>query len=296
MAENLALKENSLLAQAVKLENKKKLPASKKVQNPKSTERLYYQLINKLIRRAQDLFKQMVVPVGKDNPLTVDAKTKAQERMNSILNAIARWKKRVSEEVFTEKAIEEAVSQVAEDVNMRNTTQVKKSYDRITPIDLTGLITSGGIQKKQFIAENVDLITKVSQEIKTDVQRIVGERIPAGARWESIVGEVEKGLDGNAGVFKKLRTRAKLIARDQTNKLNGELTRARHEEIGFRLYRWSTAGDSRVRAEHQALDGEIFSWEGTVKINGKTFKPAPDGIIPGSEINCRCVAEPVYEV
>lgn len=77
-------------------------------------------------------------------------------------------------------------------------------------------------------------------------------------------------------------SRARLIARDQVQKLNGELTRERHLSAGVTSYRWLTARDERVRATHAARHGQVFDWS----------EPPDDGH-PGHAIGCRCVAVPV---
>lgn len=48
------------------------------------------------------------------------------------------------------------------------------------------------------------------------------------------------------------------------------------------LYIWRTAGDDKVRGEHAARSGKIFS-----------FAAPPDGEQPGEDYNCRCWAEPL---
>jgi SPP1 gp7 family putative phage head morphogenesis protein len=44
-----------------------------------------------------------------------------------------------------------------------------------------------------------------------------------------------------------------------------------------RRYIWKTAGDDKVRDRHESRDGEIFNWN-------------EDGIRPGEDFNCRCLA------
>jgi SPP1 gp7 family putative phage head morphogenesis protein len=86
------------------------------------------------------------------------------------------------------------------------------------------------------------------------------------------------------------RSRAKLIARDQTSKFNGSLNRIRQQQAGITEYRWSTSHDERVRGNpdgkypnarpsHWAREDKVFAWD----------KPPSDGH-PGEPINCRCVA------
>ena len=77
-------------------------------------------------------------------------------------------------------------------------------------------------------------------------------------------------------------SRATLIARDQTLKLNGALNALRQTEAGVESYTWSTSRDERVRESHAELEGETFSWD-----------DAPEPGHPGEDIQCRCVAIPV---
>ena len=98
------------------------------------------------------------------------------------------------------------------------------------------------------------------------------------------------------GRFGVSATNAKRIARDQTNKTIGDLTKVRHEQAGVTEYIWRTAEDERVVGEpgglyptgnsrhmnHAERDGKRFRWD----------NPPPDGH-PGQAIQCRCVAQAV---
>ncbi len=77
--------------------------------------------------------------------------------------------------------------------------------------------------------------------------------------------------------------RSKLIARDQVGKLYGQLNASRQKDIGVEKFTWRTVGDERVRDEHEALDGEVFSYD----------DPPEEGL-PGEEVLCRCSAEPLF--
>jgi SPP1 gp7 family putative phage head morphogenesis protein len=76
-------------------------------------------------------------------------------------------------------------------------------------------------------------------------------------------------------------SRAELIARDQTLKLNGQITATRQMRAGVERYTWSTSLDERVRPEHAALEGQSFSW----------LEP-PEVGHPGQDFQCRCIAVP----
>jgi SPP1 gp7 family putative phage head morphogenesis protein len=81
--------------------------------------------------------------------------------------------------------------------------------------------------------------------------------------------------------------RAKLIARDQTAKLNSDLNRFRQDQAGVDKYVWRTSQDERVRARHRGLEGKVYEW-------GEPTG-AEDGLPPGQPIQCRCVAQGVVE-
>ena len=84
--------------------------------------------------------------------------------------------------------------------------------------------------------------------------------------------------------LKTSRSRAILIARDQTLKLAARLDQERQEEAGFDRYIWRHSRKARPRQTHVARNGKVFWWK----------KPPPDGH-PGFAINCGCKAEAYME-
>lgn len=139
---------------------------------------------------------------------------------------------------------------------------------------------SGSIEA--FVADNVQLITNLSQEYIDQIGQTVNRGVRAGLRHESIAKQVFSPTLP-AGRFRQAKTRARLIARDQINKLNGQLTERRQTDIGVEEYIWRTAGDTRVRSQDQAQAGKKYRWD----------RPPPGGH-PGQKVNCRCYAEPVF--
>jgi SPP1 gp7 family putative phage head morphogenesis protein len=61
----------------------------------------------------------------------------------------------------------------------------------------------------------------------------------------------------------------------------------RHKAAGFTKYQWTTSGDERVREEHVDLDGNIYRYDEPTD--------EQDGLQPGQPINCRCLAEPIFD-
>lgn len=86
-------------------------------------------------------------------------------------------------------------------------------------------------------------------------------------------------------------SRASLIARDQTLKLNGFLNRAHQLANGVSSYTWSTSGDERVRDSHSELDTEEFSWDSPPVIDRDDGSSEP--LNPGEDYQCRCIAIPI---
>lgn len=134
-----------------------------------------------------------------------------------------------------------------------------------------------------FVKQNTTLITKLTNETAADIHGIVDRGIVAGKRHETIMKEILSGTDLQKGVFQKVETRARLIARDQVAKLNGNLMRLRQTNLGITHYIWRTSLDERVRPTHAALEGKRFAWDNP-----------PDVGNPGEDYQCRCTAEPDF--
>ena len=130
---------------------------------------------------------------------------------------------------------------------------------------------------RSFVDNNVQKITSVSGGALDEMRELVSHGFRSGMPTNKLSKQIEKRF----GVAK---SRAKLIARDQVGKLQGELNRVRQKEVGVHEYIWRTSQDERVRDSHAALDGQKFSWN----------QPPSVGH-PGEDYQCRCYAEPVLE-
>jgi uncharacterized protein with gpF-like domain len=170
-----------------------------------------------------------------------------------------------------------------------------------------------------FIKENVDLITKVESDVLSDISRITMGGFRQGKRWESVKDEIMSGTDLVKGPFKKLETRAELIARDQSLKLYSDLGEKRQRSTGLVWYVWRSMEDERVvgtpggkwpeptdgHGNHFFMNGKVCRWDDSTVYadsiddakNGK-WKQRPEkssGEVPGRSYNCRCYAEPVFD-
>ena len=128
-----------------------------------------------------------------------------------------------------------------------------------------------------FISENTSLITTIPADMLSHVDRLVQRGITSGMPVDQLRSEIADRFDIS-------KRHARVIARDQVGKLFGQINRVRQQALGVDEFEWETANDERVREEHQVLNGKRFSWaEGA------------GGIMPGSEIQCRCAGQPVLD-
>ena len=143
-----------------------------------------------------------------------------------------------------------------------------------------------------FGKENVALISSIKDKSLSTIESNTQRAIRSGLRHEAIAQQIEDE-------FGTTKSRAKLIARDQVSKLNGQLTQLRQNDIGIKEYIWHTSGDERVRASHAIMDGKRCRWDDpTVYFDGKAWVPRPSSAVqehPGGDFQCRCWAEPVFD-
>lgn len=128
------------------------------------------------------------------------------------------------------------------------------------------------------IRANVALITDVNARTRSAVQEAVYDSLVNRRTKREFTDALAKAM----GITKR---RARLIANDQTHKLNIALTGYRNQQLGIEAYRWRHTPQEHPRYTHVARSGRLFRWD----------KPPKDGH-PGFAINCKCVAEPVVEL
>lgn len=124
--------------------------------------------------------------------------------------------------------------------------------------------------------ENTDLIVSLVKDQVEELKSQILERTQ-GLRVEEIQALIQERFSVSA-------SRAELIARDQTLKLNAQMSRENFKRAGVSRYVWTTTRDERVREEHEALDGQTFS-----------FDDPPEPGNPGEDFQCRCTAFPVFD-
>lgn len=165
--------------------------------------------------------------------------------------------------------------------NQVNKARFYNSIERAIGINLSSVVQNEGLEDTLLATtqENVNLIKSIPQQYLKNIESIVYSGTVQGNSASSMIQQISK----QGGVTSR---RAKLIARDQSSKLNSALNQQRQQNLGVEEYIWRTAGDERVRDSHRSKNGKIFRWDDPPKDTGH----------PGFEIQCRCQAEPIINL
>lgn len=133
------------------------------------------------------------------------------------------------------------------------------------------------------LEENVGLIRSIPEKYLQQVEGTVMRSYSAGRDLATMVKELKQ-------LYPAASHRAELIARDQSNKANAIVNRARQMELGITDAIWmhSHAGKN-PRHDHVAASGKRYKIAEGCLISGEFIQP-------GEEINCRCTSRPILPI
>lgn len=245
-------------------------------QPPMAVALTYRNLIWTILDRLNDQILKSILADWEKNP----AHSSGMIRGDAIQSSFVTQKigdLDVAVEELIDPAEVDRIGYVAERVN----THGKAEFARVVGIKTHDIGIGGTLNA--FRDRNVDLIKSLAKSQMGDIRDVLTQA-EAGA-WH--VSALRKEIQGRFGVTK---SKADLLARDQTLKLNGQLTQTRQKNAGVKQYIWTTSRDERVRPMHEELDGTIQDWEQAPVVS-------PDGrrCHPGDDYQCRCTAYPVLE-
>lgn len=187
-----------------------------------------------------------------------DAITRSGEKLRNVQPHVEQQIRR---------AVGPAFDRMAQSIKKNNA----KMQD-ILGIDYSDIGLSGFIAKAR--EANIQLVIDAGEDYAQDVADVLRDPENRGLS----VKELADVLADRADVSD---SRAQLIARDQTLRLNRQITATRQQNAGVSKFTWSTSMDERVRPTHAALEGKVFSWS----------SPPPEI----DDINCRCVQIPAED-
>jgi len=278
-----------------------KTPKISKLVIPFGIERGYQKSLRDIVSRTADIIRQNIVVnlpqlVELNNAYRPKVDSNYQNDQNYQFDQTGDVGQKIADLYSaTRLQLEGEVSvieknRLAEDISREtadwNKQQIHRVFQQGMGVDLFFSEPWLAEELKIFAINNANLITNVSDQFIAQTEATVFEGMRKGLRHEEIakqlLGSGEDEL-GKVSRFRNAKTRANLIARDQVNKLNGNLTHLRQVGVGVTHYFWRDSGDSRVRATHRRFNGNRYSW-----------KKGAGGIHPGDEIQCRCWAEPDF--
>jgi SPP1 gp7 family putative phage head morphogenesis protein len=133
-----------------------------------------------------------------------------------------------------------------------------------------------------WTVQNVNLIVDLPEFAIDSMEALVTNSVMRGDSQTFLKDQI-------VNLLGTTESRARLIARDQTNKMYGTLTELRSKFNGWEFYEWDTTEDRRVRPDHERLNGKIFKFS-EPPVTVRTGKRAGERNNPGQDIQCRCVA------
>lgn len=246
---------------------------------PKAIELAYFAALRGILYQAKALVKDRLLPqldrwLVKDPRVHTDA---ADDEVNALIDQMA-------EQFLRDNSVEK-LKQVSLQYAKRTSDYQREELHKVTreALGVDVVLSEPWLDPvlRAHAAENVALIRSVPEQYFTEVEKLVLRGVREGVRPETIAADIEDR-------FGVAESRAALIAKDQTNKLFGDLNKERQHDLGVEKFVWRTSNDERVRESHAELEGEVFSWDDPPTVEGEVA-------IPGSAILCRCTAEPVLD-
>lgn len=244
--------------------------------------------LQKMVRELRADIDATIVPLVKQYaPEYVQDSTPTYTRdgwadaIQSALGALlARW---------TSPLFRRAAGVIAGDFVRSSLSATDRRLKRTAGIDVFGSDNRLGEYIKAATNQNARLIESISTQYLGQVANIVEGNMRVGMRPSYI----EKELTQQFGVTQR---RAKMIARDQTAKVTGEINKQRQVNAGFEYFRWRDSGDSRVRdRHHQIATAETPFGIGVYRWDDLPKSDKGEPIQPGGDYSCRCVAIAVSE-
>ena len=241
----------------------------------KAAEVSYRRDMNKLISAMRDDVITQAIPFLRMNASAFVADASFTLQLRDLLNRIKKKYRDIgslSQTMATSAVMGAAAS---------NKKRFDRAIEKATGVSLGRIISSENLSDtlQAQIAVNADLI----QSLPDEYYKSISTRLFQGVTQGDTVGSLLKDVQKITGVS---RRRAKLIARDQTQKTNAAITQQRQEALGITEYIWRTSEDERVRATHKANNGKVFRWDKPPKTTGH----------PGNDINCRCTSRGIIDL
>jgi SPP1 gp7 family putative phage head morphogenesis protein len=241
---------------------------------PDALDDAYISDVNRItVLKVRKLLAQYLYPI-------LDRKTEAADAQltDALDSEIKAALERISEE-YSKNLVNNIANIATEHFERVDGFQEKELVNEIEKaigVNIAAILQRENLdtELRQYVKKNVGLIRRIPRSYLARVRRIITQGLDTGKSSFSMKKEIREAT----GIEYR---HARLIARDQTSKLFSSLNEIRQRRSGVTHYFWRTVGDERVRPTHRANEGKRFAWN----------DPPATGH-PGTEVLCRCVADP----
>lgn len=199
-----------------------------------------------------------------------------------------------SEEVTS--AAEFLAGRMVREINVRNARTWREAASRsqhsrklyaLMQKELEGPV---GHRLRQLRRENAKYITSIVPE----AARRLADEITAAETRGARPGTIDKMM--RTRFPQLLRSRVKLIARTESQKVSAALTQARAEQVGSEWYEWLSSRDQRTRKSHKKMDGVLVPYADPPSPEAVVGEKSTLGTYHAGECpNCRCSQAPMLD-
>ena len=258
---------------AVKTGAANEAPRTYFIAERRKAERKYQRMINNILKQAEAEVAKLVNPTP-----------------DKIIQTLLQIATSPKFERMCEEAARQTVSMLA--VGMKRSwraaatasSQGKLIYKALMQ-ETTSTVLGQSISA--IVAENSKLIKTCPHDMALRFSKLARQREFEGVRPDQITREIMQEA-------KHLREyEARRIARTESAKASTALVQSRAEALHLDFYIWRTAHDSRVRPQHDKMDGVICRWSDPPDPESMAGERSYGRYHPGGIFNCRCIALPI---
>ncbi len=175
--------------------------------------------------------------------------------------------------------------------------EMTKSYEKNigSKISKVGVMTFG-ISPEQVLAISqlsAELVKNIPDLLRQEVTKQLQLSALSGDTIHDVAKKLTGTMEGYPGVFKKVETRAKTIARTEIMRVQSNITWIQIQELAQKFPHiqkiWRHSHGLDFRPSHLALDGTKIQWDEPFIIDGiPIMYPRDPNAPPDLTINCRC--------
>ncbi|MCK5226538.1 MAG: minor capsid protein [Planctomycetes bacterium] len=254
--------------------SKKKTKKARPVKTPKNPEVRYRKHLESLVKRLKGDVNANIIPILRQ----FESEYVNDGYARTLEEAFDNLRKSYIGINVQAKTVANAFTSSADNANKQ---RFYSAIEGALGVDLSTVVQNEGLEDILIATtrENVGLIKSIPDEYFKKIESLVFSSTVQGNTAGSMIKQIQH-------IGKVTSKRAKLIARDQSSKLNSALSQQRQQNLGVEEYVWRTAKDDRVRETHRSKNGKTFRWDDPPKDTGH----------PGQDIQCRCVAQPIIKL